>query len=72
MIEIELQNIIKKAREFKIADERKIRNIFIIREYVSLRKQNIGYEDAVNQLAIKYYISPKHVETIISKNGKEQ
>lgn len=61
------ERIIEEARMLGIADETKIRNIRIRDEYNELRTQKIKYFERVHQLADKYFLGVKAIESIISQ-----
>jgi Mor family transcriptional regulator len=56
---------VEEARRHGIADEICIRNINIYAEYLALRAEFIKYEDAIEQLSQKYFLSGSRIEKII-------
>lgn len=65
-MEMEEEKIISEARRIGIANEIKIRNKFIRKEFHNLRSNGVKYEDAVKKLSDTYFISYTRVEQIIS------
>ena len=61
----EKELIIQKAKELKIVDEIKLRNLRIKEDFKNLRKNGVSYESAIYQLAQKYYRSFCTIEQII-------
>lgn len=59
------EKIIAESRKLGIADERKIRNMQILEEFKELRKKFITYENAIELLAYKHFLSISSVQKIV-------
>lgn len=62
---MEEEKIISEARRIGIANEIKIRNKCIRKEFHDLRQNGIKYEDAIKKLSDIHFISYTRIEQII-------
>ena len=63
---IDLKKIISDAEKIGIVNQTKVRNIEIRREFREMRDNSIKYDDALYNLAQKYYLSISSIQQIIS------
>lgn len=59
------EKVIEESRKLGIADERKIRNMEILEEFIELRNQFTNYEEAIDILAYKFYLSQSSIQKIV-------
>lgn len=63
---IDLKKIISDAEKIGIVNPTKVRNIEIRREFREMRDAFVKYDDALYNLAQKYFLSISSIQQIIS------